>query len=260
MAALSCDISYYPMDTLKVRIQAKNTSSEKLNIKSLYKGSSIVLLMSVPSGCFYFIGYDLFKYIIIANNVTNNDHIINMFGGIGAELFNTMIRTPFETVKQNMQNSVGKNPLDAFRIIYNDGGIKELYRGFLPMLSREVPYSILLLPIYEVIKKYYKAKNIKENRQVIDLDFYQSSVVGVVSGFLASFLTVPNDVVKTKIMTDRGHHYNGIKNTIKLIYKEDGFSGFFRGWKIRSFMIALTNVPYFIAYEQTKQFMKSVIL
>jgi len=76
-------------------------------------------------------------------------------GGIagGASVY---ANTPIDVVKTNMQGleaSKYNGPLDCFKKIYQNEGIKGLYKGVVPRLSRVVLDVALTFTLFEYIKR-----------------------------------------------------------------------------------------------------------
>lgn len=62
-----------------------------------------------------------------------------------------LIRVPSEVVKQRSQAGGGTS-LEVFRQTLQADGARGLYRGFLSTISREIPFSIIQFPIWELLK------------------------------------------------------------------------------------------------------------
>lgn len=63
--ALLTDFVFYPLDTLKTRIQvASNQVKSNIPKKGLYKGISATMIVSFPCAGSYFLGYESMKHAI----------------------------------------------------------------------------------------------------------------------------------------------------------------------------------------------------
>lgn len=76
---------------------------------------------------------------------------------------------------------------------------------------------------------------------------------GVIAGILASLVTHPPDVVKTKLQIDPKSYRNTIP-TIVSIYKSNGIPGFFRGLVLRLTRRTLMAAMAWTVYEQVAYF------
>lgn len=79
-----------------------------------------------------------------------------------AETVGGLVRNPFELIKQQMQ--VGWNPTlrSTCREIYNLNGFAGFFQGYLSLILREVPFSMIAFPIYE----YYKKRALRNKKQL----------------------------------------------------------------------------------------------
>lgn len=168
MAGISVDIISFPLDTIKTRLQAIiHKKVEPLNITppkpeslmtrtlKLYSGLSSNMLISFPSAFCYFFGYESTKLLLsrLPVGVRPNENLINVFGGMGAEILANTVRTPFEVVKQQMQLGIHGGLSQTFKGIFAARGLKGFYAGYSSMLLREIPYSCIQMPIYESMKR-----------------------------------------------------------------------------------------------------------
>lgn len=64
MAGLVVDLTLYPIDTIKTRIQSKNGFYGSGGFKQIYKGLSAVAIGSVPGGAAFFFTYDTVKTLV----------------------------------------------------------------------------------------------------------------------------------------------------------------------------------------------------
>lgn len=69
-----------------------------------------------------------------------------------AESTQALIRNPFEVVKQNLQLGNYKNNIEASIDIFKHRGIRGFYSGYFSLILREIPFSMIQLPFYEVLK------------------------------------------------------------------------------------------------------------
>jgi len=121
---------------------------------------------------------------------------------------------------------------------------------------REIPFSAIQLPIYEIMKGISASVLGKSESEFSMLNY---AINGSIAGTIAAFLTTPIDVVKTKLMTNRTIKNYGLVDCCKKISKEEGFKGFWRAWHVRSGSLALGSIIYFSAYETTKKHIQGIV-
>jgi solute carrier family 25 S-adenosylmethionine transporter 26 len=77
-----------------------------------------------------------------------------------ADIIALMIRNPFEVIKQNLQFREFHSTKAAFKSIWQQRGLRGFYTGYTALLSREVPISIVEMPLYEYFMKLYLLSNL----------------------------------------------------------------------------------------------------
>ncbi|KRX01139.1 Mitochondrial carrier domain [Pseudocohnilembus persalinus] len=252
VAGVIVDCVYYPFETIKTRIQASNKKvdySKQAKDLNKYKGFSMQLFSSFPFAFSYFYTYDFIKCFLKKNhnqkdNLDAKQNLINFIAASSAETVANTFRTPFEVVKQQQQ--VGHDNLVRHTIneIYKTKGIRGFYAGFGVLLFRDIPFSAIQLPLYEIMKK----------GKQIDLTLFESVYSGAVAAAVAAFLTTPMDVVKSKMMTQRDNYYKNSFHCTRVVFQEEGIQAFFKGAVYRTLPMCFTGTIFFTVWEQAKNF------
>ena len=151
-----------------------------------------------------------------------------------------------------------QNPtMSIVRQIWSQESIRGFYRGYLPTIMREIPFSLIQFPLWE----YLKMKR-RESANKKSLSFFESGFCGAISGAIAASTTTPigrpendlirrlkffSDVAKTRIMlaskTDPEANQNFIR-VMKEIYKNEGVGKLFSGVYPRTFWITIGGFIY----------------
>ena len=143
---------FFPLETIKTRLQSSANFLRLAIFKEVYRGFRVQMLISFPAGSLYFVGYEGCKFIfdkqLIPNNLTLSQK--SFLGGIGAEFLRTLLANPFEIAKQQIQVGQQSSLASSFRYIIKTQGFSGLYRGFWSLLGRDVPFTCIMMPIYEV--------------------------------------------------------------------------------------------------------------
>ncbi|UKZ75297.1 hypothetical protein TrVFT333_002975 [Trichoderma virens FT-333] len=171
-------------------------------------------------------------------------------------------------------------------------GYTSLWRGLTLTLWRDVPFSGLYWWGYESIRS--RISDIREERQGRPLardtidglnrttarrrsqsrenhteTFLDSFTAGAISGALASILTMPFDVGKTRTQVFHDSSRRGAggalapeeQNMMRLlwhIFKTEGFPGLWRGWIPRTLKVAPACAIMISSYEVGKRAFRSV--
>lgn len=73
-------------------------------------------------------------------------------------------------------------------------GLLGFYRGFLPTVAREIPFTCIQFPLYEYLKSRYR--RYKGDR----VEPHEAALMGSLAGGIGAAITTPLDVCKTRIM------------------------------------------------------------
>ncbi|KAI8884221.1 mitochondrial carrier [Backusella circina FSU 941] len=201
-----------PLDVVKTRLQEKGSSNQyrgtldgiakivkKEGVFALWRSLVPGLVMALPSTGIYFVGYDHIRDAVrqtrFAN--TNVDIYSPLWAGGLARTMAALVVSPLELLRTRMQSTEGAGGfLGVWRGVSNmvkREGPQALWRGLVPTMLRDVPFSGLYWMGYEQIKQRLDAQ------QHITLSHFQTSfTAGATSGMVAAALTTPFDVIKTQ--------------------------------------------------------------
>jgi len=112
-----------------------------------------------------------------------------------------------------------KSCSEAIRDIwYKKGILNGFYSGFAPLALREIPFSQIQYPAYEMLKKMsVRALAFKTGMpsSALEVPAYLNLVNGCIAGGIAGYLTNPFDVLKTKIMLEESPESKKVHNDTK---------------------------------------------
>lgn len=112
-------------------------------------------------------------------------------------------------------------------------GLVGLYKGASACLLRDVPFSAIYFPTYSHLKRDFFGESPTKKLGVVQL-----LTAGAIAGMPAAYLTTPCDVIKTRLQVEarKGEaQYTGLRHAAKTIWKEEGFTAFFKGGPARIF-------------------------
>lgn len=112
-------------------------------------------------------------------------------------------------------------------------GLVGLYKGASACLLRDVPFSAIYFPTYSHLKKDLYGESPTHKLSIVQL-----LTAGAIAGMPAAYLTTPCDVIKTRLQVEarKGEAtYTGLRHAASTIYKEEGFTAFFKGGPARIF-------------------------
>ncbi|XP_053985840.1 S-adenosylmethionine mitochondrial carrier protein-like isoform X1 [Hylaeus volcanicus] len=240
LAGTSVDVTLFPLDTLKTRLQAKQGFIKSGGFSNLYKGIIPVLIGSAPTASLFFVTYEGIKSVAQCRVPEKYHSLLHMGAASLAEVAACLIRVPIEVVKQRKQ---------ALILRKRNINVRLLYRGYWSTVFRDMPFSIVQFPVWEYLKKVWSS-NIDRNILPIE-----SATCGAIAGGVSAAVTTPLDVVKTRIMLA---HENVHSSKLKILYvlqdvcKEKGLRGLFAGIGPRVTWITLGGFIFFGTYEKVK--------
>ncbi len=234
-----------PIDITKTRVQS--STLVKPNpieiIKQIYKangfrgfyaGGTSQVLFVAPEKAIKFTTNDL----VLAK--TDN----KILAGMCAGLSQVIVTNPMEILKiqsqMNLYNGSNSNPTQKFTIIHaykQIGGYKGLYKGVGLCASRDIPFSGIYFPLYDLLSKNYT----------------NSYISSLIAGSVSAFVCTPMDIIKTRVQYKLNISLNQI---IKELVKKEGFGGFFKGGLWR----ALKSGPQFMITQTVYNFLNTRII
>ncbi|KAL6266809.1 hypothetical protein P5V15_003640 [Pogonomyrmex californicus] len=291
-AACIADLATFPLDTAKVRMQiagegqalllaspegsvlAVRTSQPGLfqtiaNIvryegaRSLYGGLSAGLQRQM---CFASIRlglYDsvksLYAGIFDGNSKTSMNIGTRVAAGITTGALAVMIAQPTDVVKIRMQ--VGNNgrstvryssTLQAYKNIGNVEGVKGLWKGTMPNVSRNAIVNVAEIVCYDIIKDLILASGYL--RDGIPCHLTAATAAGLCTTLAAS----PVDVVKTRYMNSAPGEYKGAIDCAVKTFVQEGPTAFYKGFVPSFSRLVSWNIVLWVTYEQIKLHMKKL--
>ncbi|XP_045476727.1 S-adenosylmethionine mitochondrial carrier protein [Harmonia axyridis] len=261
-AGFAVDMSLFPLDTLKTRLQSPQGFLKAGGFSNVYKGIGPQMIGSVPQGALFFLTYESIKYYLDPYVTDKTRPLVHMFAASTGEVVACLLRVPMEVVKQRRQTAVNKKHTSLHIAIktYKRDGFMGFYQGFRSMVYREIPFSFIQFPLLEYFKTSYR-KKIKNN---IPLEPHEVALCGCLAGGIAAAATTPLDVVKTRIMLEtkkkEGNKSLDIKNVFLTVLREKGIKGLFAGFGPRVAWISLGGYIFFGVYDFGRRFSNTHIL
>ncbi len=216
VAGLVCDVSLFPLDTIKTRLQSPQGFLKSGGFKGIYSGLSAAAVGSAPGAALFFSTYDTINAHIIRNHSDKVPlPVSHMFSASCGEVVACLVRVPTEVLKQRMQAGMHPTFRSALSGVLRSEGFLGLYAGFGITIFREVPFSLIQFPIYEKLKSI-----LRTYRSDGDLPAAQAAACGSISGAFAAATTTPMDVLKTRVMLGsdvHGQPYRGVLDCFKRV-------------------------------------------
>ncbi|KAK0520944.1 S-adenosylmethionine transporter [Tilletia horrida] len=219
MSGLAVDIIFFPIDTIKTRLQSKQGFAASGAFKGIYSGLASVAVGSAPGAAIFFVTYESMKPALRRQAEAwgwRSEPAVHMLAASTAEAAACLVRVPTEVIKSRQQTAAYGTSTSTRQVLqlvlFEGGGLRALYRGYGSTIAREIPFTCIQFPLYERIKAAFAASNAREGRIPLaapgastehSLPLWQAALSGSCAGAIAAAATTPLDVVKTRIMLER---------------------------------------------------------
>eukprot|EP01048_Picozoa_sp_COSAG05_P009382 COSAG05_NODE_767_length_7468_cov_379.770118_3_plen_296_part_00 len=246
-AACFASACIHPIDITKVRLQVLPPPAtavsvatgilKKEGIGGLYAGLNAAILRQATYGTARIGLHDSFSAKLRQMNDGTNIPVYQKFassfvsGAIASSIGNpfdvTLVRMQADTAKP-VAERYGYNGLgDAFVRIIREEGISALYRGYIPTLYRALAMNVGQMTTYDEAKERF------EGMGLVGIKLYACS--SVVSSFAATFLSLPFDMMKTRLQNMKPDNtgqlpYKGVNDCARKILRQEGLFRFWRGY------------------------------
>eukprot|EP00746_Dinoflagellata_sp_MGD_P138731 gnl/MRDRNA2_/MRDRNA2_72316_c0_seq1.p1 gnl/MRDRNA2_/MRDRNA2_72316_c0~~gnl/MRDRNA2_/MRDRNA2_72316_c0_seq1.p1 ORF type:complete len:661 (+),score=80.38 gnl/MRDRNA2_/MRDRNA2_72316_c0_seq1:113-2095(+) len=247
IAGCTVDVVLFPLDSLKTRLQAKQGFANSGKLQKLYRGLPTLMVGDSAASALFFATYEQAK--ILFGTPDGSLHTAGR-DGLCAALGETVactIRTPTEILKQRMQTLQVQGIADGIRSIK----ACDLLPSFRALVARDLVFSSIQFPSYEILKALVSKKYDRK------LQFWECALCGSLTSTLTAVVTTPLDVVKTRIMLDKGSGMGNLRGTIQEIYRSEGMKGFMRGAAPRALWMGLGGMIFLGSYERAKNFLEA---
>lgn len=184
-----------------------------------------------------------------------NRTAIYIGGASAAELIASTLLTPLEAARIRLVSERGyaKGLVGAMTRMGAEGGLREFYAGYIPILFKQIPFTQAQFTINEYAHELFK-KNVSKEK----LDSYGktgqigvSLSCGLAAGIGAAIASHPADTLLSKINKGGGGKGGSFTKMINLT-RETGFSGLWAGLGTRIVMQAGLICAQMAIYDQLK--------
>uniref|UniRef100_A0A0K8RJJ3 Putative mitochondrial carrier protein cgi-69 n=1 Tax=Ixodes ricinus TaxID=34613 RepID=A0A0K8RJJ3_IXORI len=166
-----------PLEMVRTKMQSKRLSYFEIGqavrslvntrgVLSLYTGLGPTLLRDVPFSCIYWSMYELLKRQC---KQTEPTFMFSFAAGATAGTISAVVTLPFDVVKTHKQIELGEmeimkerrstSTFTIMRDLYQSRGVKGLFSGIVPRISKVAPACAVMISIYEFGKKFFRQKN-----------------------------------------------------------------------------------------------------
>lgn len=273
-AACIADIVTFPLDTAKVRLQIQGEKASVQNIRyrgvfgtiatmvrtegprSLYNGLVAGLQRQL---CFASVRIGLYDNVkdFYTGGKENPGVLVRILAGCTTGAMAVSFAQPTDVVKVRFQAQMNldgvarryNGTMQAYRHIFQNEGLKGLWKGTLPNITRNALVNCTELVTYDLIKEaILKHKLMSDN-----LPCHFVSAFG--AGFVTTVIASPVDVVKTRYMNSPPGQYKSAINCSWVMLTKEGPTAFYKGFVPSFLRLGSWNIVMFVSFEQIKRLM-----
>ncbi|XP_067353445.1 mitochondrial brown fat uncoupling protein 1 [Channa argus] len=273
-AACIADIVTFPLDTAKVRLQIQGEKKAVAGIryrgvfgtistmvrtegpKSLYNGLVAGLQRQV---CFASIRIGLYDNVknFYTGGKENPGVLVRILAGCTTGAMAVSFAQPTDVVKVRFQAQMNldgvarryNGTMQAYKLIFQNEGLRGLWKGTLPNITRNALVNCTELVTYDLIKEAI----LKHNLMSDNLPCHFVSAFG--AGFVTTVIASPVDVVKTRYMNSPPGQYKSAINCAWTMMTKEGPTAFYKGFVPSFLRLGSWNVVMFVSFEQIKRAM-----
>ncbi|CAH1400430.1 unnamed protein product [Nezara viridula] len=256
VAGMCSKTAVAPLDRIKILLQAHNNHYKHLGLVRIY--SAVVPINKSHSKKRQSINSSKW------NSLGSQSHIGKLLSGACAGGTAVALTYPLDTIRARLAFQVTETYTGIVHTA--EGGLRGLYRGFVPTLCGMIPYAGFSFYCFEMLKllsmKYipqFTCTPSSRNTGGLALTIPSKLLCGGFAGAIAQSIAYPMDVTRRRMqlamMMPETHKFGfGMIQTLVTIYKENGiFHGLYRGMSI-NYLRAMPMVAVsFSVYELMKQ-------
>lgn len=225
---------------------------------ALWSGLGPALTMSLPATVLYMTAYDELRARLASYDLRALAGLEPMVAGMTARTLAAAVVSPIELVRTQMQSgqwTQGLGLVGGLRQTRARHGIAGLYRGLIPTLLRDIPFSGVYWTLYEANRR-----TLQRRQDVLPLSAFATSFAsGAGAGMVAACITTPFDVIKTRMQialysTSEGAPAAGIAETVAHIVRHEGAGALSAGMATRIVKVAPACAIMVSSYEMGKRF------
>ncbi|XP_029453046.1 mitochondrial brown fat uncoupling protein 1 [Rhinatrema bivittatum] len=276
-AGCIADLFTFPLDTAKVRLQVQGEATASGAVKDIkYKGvfGTITTIVQTEGPRSLYNGlvaglhrqmsfasiriglYDTVKQFYTGGK-ENAGVGIRILAGCTTGALAVTIAQPTDVVKVRMQAQISlqgvkkryHGALHAYKSIAREEGVRGLWKGTLPNVTRNAIVNCAELVTYDLIKEAI----LKYRLMTDNLPCHFVSAFG--AGFCATVVASPVDVVKTRYMNSPPGQYKSAMHSAWTMLSKEGPLAFYKGFVPSFLRLGSWNIVMFVSFEQLKRAM-----
>lgn len=251
-----CSVLFQPLDYIKTQLQCNHLKSvrelllttnsvlyEGLIRGAWWTGLRPSLAKTMPGVACYFLTLSRMQKLV-GKDVGPLSAVLM---GISARASTVVLMQPLTLIKTRYESGKFKyrSISGAVVDIARQEKVSGLYRGLSATLIRDAPFSGIYLAFYLQIK----SRTFSHSESVLS-----TSMSGLAAGCIASVITHPADVIKTRVQVSRaGSCKKTVASVAAHIHREGGMAALYSGLIPRLLRRTLVSSTAWVIYEEVRK-------
>lgn len=254
----------YPTEYIKTQLQLQPKDARLYNgmwdcavktvkthgVGGLYRGLTSLLIGTAPKASLRFTVFSQVSKFM-QDDKGKTSAFGTWFAGAMAGLTEaTLVVTPVETMKTKLihdQNSASprfRGLVHGITVVVKEEGIGGVYRGLVPTIAKQMGNQSIRFSVYTKLKEVLNGGNPKA-----EVAGWKMMGAGFSAGAVSVFLTMPFDVVKTRMQGINASLYKSTFDCVRTIFVKEGLFAFWAGMLARLPRVALGQSIALTAYD-----------
>uniref|UniRef100_A0A8C6F716 Solute carrier family 25 member 30 n=1 Tax=Monodon monoceros TaxID=40151 RepID=A0A8C6F716_MONMO len=154
---------------------------------------------------------------------------------------------PVDLTKTRLQIQGQKNDANFKEIrIGREEGLKALYSGIAPAMSRQASYDSIKIGVYQSLKRLFVERPEDETLLI-------NVICGILSGVISSTIANPTDALKIRMQAQNSTLQGGMIGNFIHIYQQEGTRGLWKGVSLTAQRAAIVVGVELPVYDLTKK-------
>lgn len=221
LAACFTHFIMVPLDVLKTRMQLDKvaypntgTAFRILWAREGWRGLTLGLGPTnwgyLTQGSFKYGLYEIFKGalpgMVGQQTAERAAFWLYLGAGMGAEAVADVFLTPFEAVRIRLvaDPTYARGTWNGIRRVIQQDGLRGLYRGFVPLLMKQVPYTAVKLATFEMVEEVLYDHLPPREQLSSSQQLAITTISGFVGGVASAIVSHPADTLLTRVNNGQG--------------------------------------------------------
>ena len=221
-------------------------------IKGFFRGGGLSIMKTTFGYCFFFTGLESMNYLSDKTEIFMYFPIffIQFVNALMSKSLTAMfispvnvLKTRFEVVGNNEYRSIS----EGISKIFQNEGIRGFYKGLIPTIMRDGPYSGIQYTLYRGFLDIFNIFREKHENSKGEI-----AVSAAISSSIAIMITYPFDNIRVRYMIYKGKS-RGLREVCREVYMGEGMIGFYKGYLPRLLKKICSAALSWSLYEHVKK-------